>query len=31
MRLYVLHKTYYRYPSPVRESFNELRLQPLVQ
>jgi len=29
MRLYVLHKTYYRYPSPVRESFNELRLQPL--
>ena len=29
MRLYILHKTHYRYPSPVRESFNELRLQPL--
>ena len=29
MRLYILHKTLYRYPSSVRESFNELRLQPL--
>ena len=29
MRLYVLHKTHYRYPSPVRDSFNELRLHPL--
>ena len=30
MRLYILHKTHYRYPSPVRESFNELRLHPLT-
>ena len=30
MRLYILHKTYYRYPAPVRESFNELRLHPLT-
>ena len=29
MRLHVLHKTHYTYPSPVRDSFNELRLQPL--
>ena len=29
MRLHVLHKTHYSYPSPVRESFNELRLHPL--
>ena len=29
MRLYVLHKTHYRYPGPVRDSFNELRLHPL--
>lgn len=29
MRLYILHKTLYRYPSSVRESYNELRLQPL--
>ena len=29
MHLHVLHKTHYRYPSPVRDSFNELRLHPL--
>ena len=29
MRLYVLHKTHYSYPSPVRNSCNELRLSPL--
>ena len=29
MRLHILHKTHYTYPSPVRDSFNELRLQPL--
>ena len=30
MRLYILHKTHYRYSSPVRESYNELRLHPLT-
>lgn len=30
MHLYILHKTHYRYPSPVCESFNELRLEPLT-
>ena len=30
MRLYILHKTQYRYPSPVRDSYNELRLNPLT-
>ncbi len=29
MRLYVFHRTSYRYPSPVKHSFNELRLYPL--
>ena len=29
MRLYVHHKTRYRYPSPGKDSFNELRLNPL--
>jgi transglutaminase-like putative cysteine protease len=29
MRLYVFHRTSYRYPSPVTQSYNELRLHPL--
>ena len=29
MRLYVFHQTKYRYPSPVKESFNEVRLKPI--
>ena len=29
MRLHIHHKTHYRYPSPVKDSFNELRLHPL--
>ena len=29
MRLYVFHQTKYRYPSPVKDSFNELRLYPI--
>ena len=30
MRLYILHKTHYRYPSPGSGKFNELRLHPLT-
>ncbi len=29
MRLYIFHRTSYRYPSPVTQSYNELRLHPL--
>ncbi len=29
MQLYVFHRTCYRYPVPVKQSFNELRLHPL--
>jgi transglutaminase-like putative cysteine protease len=29
MQLYVFHRTSYRYPGPVTESYNELRLHPL--
>ena len=29
MKLYIFHRTSYRYPSEVRQSFNELRLHPL--
>jgi len=29
MRFYIYHQTRYRYPSPVKDSFNELRLKPL--
>tara|TARA_Y100000022_G_scaffold37730_1_gene30805 strand:- start:340 stop:1197 length:858 start_codon:yes stop_codon:yes gene_type:complete len=29
MQLYVFHRTSYRYPEPVTESYNELRLHPL--
>ena len=29
MRLYVFHRTSYRYPGPVSQSYNELRLHPL--
>ena len=29
MRLCVFHQTKYRYPSPVKESFNEVRLKPI--
>src|SRR3954471_176906 len=28
MRFEILHRTHYAYAAPVRESFNELRLQP---
>ena len=28
MKLQVFHRTHYAYASPVRESFNEARLQP---
>jgi transglutaminase-like putative cysteine protease len=28
MRLFILHRTRYRYSTPVKESFNEVRLQP---
>lgn len=29
MKLFITHRTHYRYASPVKESFNELRLQPV--
>jgi transglutaminase-like putative cysteine protease len=29
MKFEILHRTHYTYASPVRESFNEIRLQPL--
>ena len=29
MRLYIFHRTTYSYPSPVTQSYNELRLHPL--
>lgn len=29
MKLYIFHRTSYSYPSPVRQSYNELRLHPL--
>lgn len=29
MRWQILHRTHYQYAAPVRESYNELRLQPL--
>ena len=29
MTLYIFHRTSYSYPSPVRQSYNELRLHPL--
>jgi transglutaminase-like putative cysteine protease len=28
MKLQVFHRTHYSYAAPVRDSFNELRLQP---
>jgi transglutaminase-like putative cysteine protease len=30
MRLYIFHRTSYRYPGPVTQSYNELRLHPLT-
>lgn len=30
MRLYIFHRTSYRYPGPVTRSYNELRLHPLT-
>ena len=30
MRLQVTHRTRYEYASPVRESFNEVRLKPVT-
>ena len=29
MRFSIIHRTEYKYASPVRDSFNEVRLQPL--
>src|SRR6185295_11307682 len=29
MKFEILHRTHYTYASPVKESFNEVRLQPL--
>ncbi len=30
VKLFITHRTHYRYASPVKESFNELRLQPVT-
>ena len=30
MKLFITHRTHFRYASPVKESFNEVRLQPVT-